>query len=317
MLTLLNAVYFPITDPTRIFYLVLVIILLAPIILERLHVPHIIGMILAGALIGEHGFHILERDSSFELFGEVGLFYIMFLAGLEMNMEDFKSIRVKATVLGVLAFLFPLCIGVWANLTLLEYGLMSGILLACLYASQTQNTYPIAIRYGLSKQRAVGIAVGGTAITDTLTLLVLAITAGSFRENTPNLFWVWLILKFIVAAIVITFLFPRVARWFFRRYRDPVLQNNFVISIVLQGAGVKTFIGMEGKLGAFQPGLALHRLLPHVSPLMNHLEFVGNALFIPYFLIGIGMLINVTSLFTHLYAQKVAGIMDAVTLEGK
>ena len=317
MLTLLNAGYFPITDPTWIFFLVLVIILLAPIILERLHVPHIIGMILAGALIGEHGFHILERDSSFELFGEVGLFYIMFLAGLEMNMEDFKSIRVKATVLGVLAFLFPLCIGVWANLTLLEYGLMSGILLACLYASHTLVTYPIAIRYGLSKQRAVGIAVGGTAITDTLTLLVLAITAGSLRENTPNLFWVWLILKFIVAAIVITFLFPRVARWFFRRYSDPVLQYIFVLSMVFLGAGVMAFIGMEGILGAFLVGLLLNRLIPHVSPLMNHLEFVGNALFIPYFLIGIGMLINVTSLFNHLYALKVAGIMVAVSLVGK
>ena len=317
MLTLLNAGYFPITDPTWIFFLVLVIILLAPIILERLHVPHIIGMILAGALIGEHGFHILERDSSFELFGEVGLFYIMFLAGLEMNMEDFKSIRVKATVLGVLAFLFPLCIGVWANLTLLEYGLMSGILLACLYASHTLVTYPIAIRYGLSKQRAVGIAVGGTAITDTLTLLVLAITAGSFRENPPNLFWVWLILKFIVAAIVITFLFPRVARWFFRRYSDPVLQYIFVLSMVFLGAGVMAFIGMEGILGAFLVGLLLNRLIPHVSPLMNHLEFVGNALFIPYFLIGIGMLINVTSLFNHLYALKVAGIMVAVSLVGK
>ncbi len=317
MLTLLNAGYFPITDPTWIFFLVLVIILLAPIILERLHVPHIIGMILAGALIGEHGFHILERDSSFELFGEVGLFYIMFLAGLEMNMEDFKSIRVKATVLGVLAFLFPLCIGVWANLTLLEYGLMSGILLACLYASHTLVTYPIAIRYGLSKQHAVGIAVGGTAITDTLTLLVLAITAGSFRENTPNLFWVWLILKFIVAAIVITFLFPRVARWFFRRYSDPVLQYIFVLSMVFLGAGVMAFIGMEGILGAFLVGLLLNRLIPHVSPLMNHLEFVGNALFIPYFLIGIGMLINVTSLFNHLYALKVAGIMVAVSLVGK
>lgn len=317
MLTLLNAGYFPITDPTWIFFLVLVIILLAPIILERLHVPHIIGMILAGALIGEHGFHILERDSSFELFGEVGLFYIMFLAGLEMNMEDFKSIRVKATVLGVLAFLFPLCIGVWANLTLLEYGLMSGILLACLYASHTLVTYPIAIRYGLSKQRAVGIAVGGTAITDTLTLLVLAITAGSFRENMPNLFWVWLILKFIVAAIVITFLFPRVARWFFRRYSDPVLQYIFVLSMVFLGAGVMAFIGMEGILGAFLVGLLLNRLIPHVSPLMNHLEFVGNALFIPYFLIGIGMLINVTSLFNHLYALKVAGIMVVVSLVGK
>ena len=114
-------IHFPITDPTWIFFLVLVIILFAPIILERLHIPHIIGMILAGVVIGEHGFNILARDSSFELFGKVGLYYIMFLAGLEMNMEDFKSIRVKATVLGLLAFIFPLAIGIWTNLYLLDY----------------------------------------------------------------------------------------------------------------------------------------------------------------------------------------------------
>ena len=118
MQTIFDFDCFPITDPTWIFFLVLVIILFAPIIFERLHIPHIIGMILAGAVVGEHGFHILERDSSFELFGQVGLYYIMFLAGLEMNMEDFKSIRVKATVLGVLAFLFPLSIGIFTPATL-------------------------------------------------------------------------------------------------------------------------------------------------------------------------------------------------------
>ena len=88
--TLRPEITFPITDPTWIFFLVLVIILFAPIVLERLRIPHIIGMILAGVMIGEHGFNILARDSSFELFGKVGLYYIMFLAGLEMNMEDFK-----------------------------------------------------------------------------------------------------------------------------------------------------------------------------------------------------------------------------------
>lgn len=139
------AEYLPITDPTWIFFLVLVIILFAPIILERLRIPHIIGMILAGVVIGEHGFNILVRDSSFELFGKVGLYYIMFLAGLEMNMEDFKSIRFKATVLGLLAFVFPLGIGIWTNLNILHYGMLTSVLLASMYASHTLIAYPIVI----------------------------------------------------------------------------------------------------------------------------------------------------------------------------
>ena len=317
MQTIMSFDCFPITDPTWIFFLELAIILFAPIILERLHIPHIIGMILAGVVIGEHGFNILVRDSSFELFGKVGLYYIMFLAGLEMNMEDFKSIRVKATVLGLLAFIFPLGIGIWTNMHILQYGLLTSVLLASMYASHTLITYPIAIRYGLSKQRAVGTAVGGTAVTDTLTLLVLAVISGMFKEDTSDMFWIWLVLKFIVTGAAITYTFPRIGRWFFRRYSEPVLQYIFVLSMVFLGAGLMELIGMEGILGAFLVGLVLNRLIPHVSPLMNHLEFVGNALFIPYFLIGVGMLINVRVLFGHIDSLKVASVMIVVALIGK
>lgn len=197
------------------FFLVLVIILFAPIVLERLRIPHIIGMILAGLVVGEHGFNILARDSSFELFGKVGLYYIMFLAGLEMNMEDFKSIRGKATVLGLLAFIFPLGIGIWTNQYLLGYGLMTSILLASMYASHTLIAYPIVIRYGINRQRAVSIAVGGTAVTDTLTLLVLAVIGGMYNESgDSDWFIVWLVLKVLVLTLIIMYSFPRIGRWF-------------------------------------------------------------------------------------------------------
>lgn len=309
---------FPITDPTWIFFLVLVIILFAPILLERLRIPHIIGMILAGLVVGEHGFNILARDSSFELFGKVGLYYIMFLAGLEMNMEDFKSIRMKATVLGLLAFIFPLGIGIWTNLHLLDYGLITSVLLASMYASHTLIAYPIVIRYGINRNRAVSIAVGGTAVTDTLTLLVLAVIAGMFNEKgISEMFWVWLVVKVVVLSVVIMYTFPRIGRWFFRRYTDNVVQFIFVLAMVFLGAGLMELIGMEGILGAFLAGLVLNRLIPHVSPLMSHLEFVGNALFIPYFLIGVGMLINVNVLFGHIDLIKVAGVMIVVALLGK
>ena len=170
---------FPITDPTWIFLLVLLIILFAPILLNRLRIPHIIGMILAGLVIGEHGFNILARDSSFELFGKVGLYYIMFLAGLEMNMSDFKQNRGKAVMLGLLAFIIPIMIGLVVNMTFLKYSLITSVLLASMYASHTLVAYPIVIRYGVSRHRSVSIAVGGTAVTDTLTLLVLSVVCCS------------------------------------------------------------------------------------------------------------------------------------------
>lgn len=307
----------PVTDPTWIFFLVLVIILFAPILLERLRIPHIIGMILAGIVVGEHGFNILARDSSFELFGKVGLYYIMFLAGLEMNMEDFKSIRVKATVLGILAFVIPLGIGIWTNLYLLDYALVTSVLLASMYASHTLIAYPIVIRYGINRQRAVSIAVGGTAVTDTLTLLVLAVIAGMYKGETSDMFLVWLVLKVVVLSVLIMLTFPRIGRWFFRRYSDQVVQYIFVMAMMFLGAALMELIGMEGILGAFLVGLVLNRLIPHVSPLMSHLEFVGNALFIPYFLIGVGMLINVNILFGHFDSIKVASVMIVVALTGK
>ena len=307
----------PITDPTWIFLLVLLIILFAPILLTKLRIPHIIGMILAGLAIGEHGFNILVRDSSFELFGKVGVYYIMFLAGLEMNMADFKKNRGKAVALGLLAFIIPIGIGMVTNVLLLKYSLITSILLASMYASHTLVAYPIVIRYGISRQRSVSIAVGGTAVTDTLTLLVLAVISGVFKGEAGGLFWLWLVVRFVVLGGLIMWLLPRVGRWFFRRYDDNVMQYIFVLAMVFLGAGLMELIGMEGILGAFLVGLVLNRLIPHVSPLMSHLEFVGNALFIPYFLIGVGMLIDVKVIFGGGDALKVAGVMIVVALGGK
>jgi len=307
----------PITDPTWIFLLVLLIILFAPILLTKLRIPHIIGMILAGLAIGEHGFNILVRDSSFELFGKVGVYYIMFLAGLEMNMADFKKNRGKAVALGLLAFIIPISIGMVTNVLLLKYSLITSILLASMYASHTLVAYPIVIRYGISRQRSVSIAVGGTAVTDTLTLLVLAVISGVFKGEAGGLFWLWLVVRFVVLGGLIMCLLPRVGRWFFRRYDDNVMQYIFVLAMVFLGAGLMELIGMEGILGAFLVGLVLNRLIPHVSPLMSHLEFVGNALFIPYFLIGVGMLIDVKVIFGGGDALKVAGVMIVVALGGK
>lgn len=304
--------YFPISDPTWIFFVVLGVILFAPMLLERLRIPSIVGMIFAGILIGPHGLHVLDRDSSFELFGKVGLYYIMFLASLEMNLQDVQKIKGRAFTLGMLSFAIPIVIGVGANHGLLGYGLAASVLMAAMYASHTLISYPIVLRYGISRRQTVSIAVGGTIVADTLTLLVLAVVGGMFKEHVAGLYWLWLLAKVVVLGLIIVFGFPPLGRWFFRRYDDGVVQYIFVLALVFLGAGLMEIVGMEGILGAFLVGIVLNRLIPPSSPLMSHVEFVGNALFIPYFLIGVGMLINVQALFGHAGAVVTALVMIAV-----
>lgn len=316
LMTALSA-YLPVTNPTWIFFLVLCIILFAPIILGRLRIPHIVGMILAGVVIGPYGLHVLDRDSSFELFGNVGLYYIMFLASLEMDLQHMKSIRWQALTLGLAAFVFPLTMGIISNVFLLKYGLVTSILLASMYASHTLIAYPIVIRYGVSRNRSVSIAVGGTIVTDTLTLLVLAFISGMFREEVHGWFGWLLLLKVISLSLAIIYSFPRIARWFFRRYNDAVLQFIFVMAMMFLSAGLMELIGMEGILGAFLAGIVLNPLIPRTAPLMHHLEFVGNALFIPYFLIGVGMIIDMRVLLGSGGALKVAAVMITIALSGK
>lgn len=306
----------PITDPTWIFFVVLSIILIAPMLLERLRIPSIVGMIFAGVLIGPHGFHVLDRDSSFELFGKVGMYYIMFLASLEMNLQDVQKTKSKAITLGLLSFIFPITLGFAANYTLLNYTIPACILMGAMYASHTLISYPIVMRHGLSRHSSVGIAVGGTIVADVLTLLVLAVVGGMFKEDATGWFWVRLVGEVVLIGLFIIYTFPKICRWFFRRYDESVVQYVFVLALVFLGAGLMEIVGIEGILGAFLVGIVLNRQIPPVSPLMSHIEFVGNALFIPYFLIGVGMLINLEAL-THLDALIVSGVMVVVALVTK
>ena len=308
--------YFPITDPTWIFFIVLSIILLAPMVLERLRVPSIVGMILAGIAIGPHGGEVLNRDASFELFGKVGLYYIMFLASLEMNLQDVEKIRWKALVFGLLTFAIPIVVGTAANLWILGTAAATAVLMGAMYASHTLLPYPIVLRYGVAQRLSVNLAVGSTIVADTLTLLVLAVVGGIFKEHTTGMYWVWLVVKIILIGAFIIYAFPRVSRWFFRRVNDGVVQYIFVLGMVVLGAGLMEIVGMEGILGAFLVGFVLNKQIPATSPLMNHIEFIGNALFIPYFLIGVGMLIDVSALM-DLRAVEVAVVMIVVSIGTK
>ena len=307
----------PVTDPTWIFLIVLVIILFAPLLLGKLRIPHIIGMILAGMAIGEYGFNILERDSSFELFGKVGLFYIMFLAGLEMDLEDFRKNKVKGFVFGILTFAVPMALGIWSSMSVLDFSLTTSILLSSMYASHTLVAYPIVSRYGIARQRSVNITIGGTVITVTLALVILAVISGMYNGTSDGWYWLRLFVQVVLLCLLIVFCFPMLGRWFLRKYDDPVMQFVFVLAMVFLGGGLMSLTGMEGILGAFLVGIVLNPLIPRVSPLMNRLEFVGNALFIPYFLIGVGMIIDIRSLFAGGTALKVAVVMTVVATASK
>ena len=308
---------FPVTEPTWIFLGVLSIVLFAPLLFNRLRLPHIIGMILAGLLIGPNGLNILERDDSFELFGKVGLYYIMFLASLEINMQEMKQAKGGALLMGLAVFSIPIILGLLTNRLILKYDFVASLLLASMYASYTLISYPIVARYGLSRLRCVNFVVGGAMITDTLTLFVLAVVAGTFSGEASVWFVLLMLAKLLLVGAVIIFAFPRIARYFFRNYNDSVIQYIFVMVMLFLGAGMMELAGMEGILGAFITGLVLNRLIPHSSPLMRRIDFVGNAIFIPFFLIGVGMMIDVGVLFKGGSSLVVAAVMIATALTGK
>lgn len=280
-----------------VFFTVLIIILFAPIVMGKLRIPHIIGMVLAGIAIGKYGFNILERDSSFELFGRVGLLYIMFLAGLEMDFAGLKRNLRNVCIFGFLTFSIPFVLMYFTGACLLHYQRLASILLCCIMATNTLIAYPVVTRYGLHKHDVSVLSVGASMLSLLMSLVVVAAVVGMHDGNGDTLFWIFFALKFVGYCVGIFFIIRFLARWFLRRYSDSVMQFIFVLSMMFFSASLCELIGLEGILGAFFCGLILNRFIPAISPLMNRLEFIGNALFIPYFLIGVGMLINLRLLF--------------------
>lgn len=307
----------PLTDPVLKFLLILVIILAAPLILNRLKIPHLLGLIIAGAIIGPHGFNLVLRDSSIILSGTAGLLYIMFLAGLEIDMGDFKKNSFRSLVFGLYTFIIPMALGTATGLYILNFSLETSILLASMFASHTLIAYPIISKLGIAKDRAVSITIGGTMITDTLALLVLTIIVGIATNATGDHFWTKLSLSVVAFALFMIIVFPIIARWFFKKVQDNISQYIFVLVMVFFGAYLAQLAGMEAIIGSFLAGLTLNRLIPHSSPLMHRVEFIGNSIFIPFFLIGVGMLINYRAFFDGFETIKVGIVMIIVATAAK
>ena len=313
----LAAITLPLTDPVLKFLLILVIILAAPLLLNKLRIPHLLGLIIAGAIIGPNGFNLVLRDSSIILSGTAGLLYIMFLAGLEIDLGDFKKNKWKSLPFGMYTFLVPMALGTLVGLYVLNFSMLTSILLASMFASHTLIAYPIISKLGITKDKAVGITVGGTMITDTLALLVLTVIVEMAVGDVDDWFWYRLGAAIILFFAFVMIVFPIVGRWFFKRCEDNVSQYIFVLVMVFLGAYLAELAGLESIIGAFLAGMALNRLIPSTSPLMNRVEFLGNAIFIPFFLIGVGMLIDYRAFFTNWDTIKVGAVMIVVATVAK
>lgn len=319
MLTLLKVSQFdlPLEDPVLKFLIVLIIILSAPLLLNKIKVPHLLGLIIAGAVVGPNGFNILTRDSSIVVTGTTGLLYIMFLAGLEIDLAEFKKNKYKSMGFGAYTFVIPFVFGITAAHFILEYNWLTSFLFASIFSSHTLISYPLVSKLEVVKNRAVNVTVGGTVITDILALLVLAIVVGMTTGEVNTAFWIKLSVGIIIFALIVLIGFPIIARWFFKKVSDKISQYIFVLVMIYFAALLAELAGIEAIIGAFLAGLALNKLIPHTSSLMNRVEFVGNAIFIPFFLISVGMLIDVTVFFKDLETIKVAALMITISIGGK
>lgn len=306
----------PLADPVLKFLIILAIILASSLLLNKLKIPHLLGLIVAGAIIGPYGFNLIMRDSSIIMSGTAGLLYIMFLAGLEIDMGDFRRNSLRSLTFGLYTFIIPMLLGTAVSLWVFRFNILSSVLLASMFASHTLIAYPIISRLGITRDKSVSITVGGTMITDTLSLLVLTIIVGMATGNVNDSFWMRLSISVVLFAAVVLFIFPIIARYFFKRVNDSIAQYIFVLAMVFLGAFLAQLAGMESIIGAFLTGLALNRFIPLSSPLMNRVEFVGNAIFIPFFLISVGMLVDYRA-FTSWETVKVGLVMIIVATLAK
>lgn len=308
----------PLHNSVLIFSLILFIILLSPIVLRKLNIPGIIGLIISGVVIGPHGLGILERNSAVDLFSTIGLLYIMFIAGLELDLNEFRANRNKSFVFGLFTFVLPLVIGFPVCHYLLGYDLNASLLTASMFSTHTLVAYPIVSKLGVTKNQAVAVAVGGTILTDTAVLIILAVILGNAQGNLNGEFWIRLGISLVIFSVIMFAVIPRIAKWFFRKLESEKHSHYiFVLSVVFFAAFLAEAAGVEGIIGAFVAGLALNKLIPHSSALMNRIEFMGNSLFIPFFLISVGMVVDISVIMNGPTALIVAGTLTAVALFGK
>lgn len=290
---------FPIKNPILVFSIILLIILFSPIILKRINIPSLIGLIISGIIIGPYGVNLIEKNSAVELFSTIGLLYIMFIAGLELDLNLFIANRKKSIIFGFLTFIIPITLGFLVFYYFLNYGFIASFLISSMFATQTLVAYPIVSRLGVSKNEAVAITVGATIFTDTAVLINLAIIKNVNNVNIDSSFWISLGVSLILFLLVMFIVIPRIAKSFFQKHEGEKYSHYiFVLFILFLSSFLAQASGLEPIIGAFAAGIVLNSIIPHSSALMNRIEFMGNSLFIPFFLISVGMIIDIKVLFS-------------------
>lgn len=308
----------PFQNPVLVFALVLFIILLSPILLRKLKIPGIIGLIISGVIIGPHGINFLEQNSAVKLFSTIGLLYIMFIAGLELDLKEFQRNKNKSMAFGFLTFIIPLAIGLPVCYYLLNYNFTASLLIASMFSTHTMVSYPIVSRFGISKNEAVAITVGGTILTDTAVLILLAIILSSSNGGLSMGFWLQMGASLAIFSGIMFWIIPKVTAWFFQKLESEKTSHYiFVLSVVFFSAFLAELAGVESIIGAFVAGLALNKLIPYSSTLMNRIEFIGQSIFIPFFLISVGMLVDIKVLMNGPTAGVIAITLSIVALLGK
>lgn len=309
----------PFANPVLIFTILLLVVLLAPILLKRFNVPSIIGLIVAGVIIGPYGLNWIDNtQGGVEMFSTIGLLYIMFIVGLELELGEFVQHRNKSLTFGFYTFIIPLLIGYPVCHYLLGYDVNASFLTASMFSTHTLVAYPIVSRLGIARNQAVAITVGGTILTDTAVLIILALVLSNSTGGLDMGFLLKLVISLVIFSVIIFFITPRIARWFFQKAESEKYSNFIFVLFVVFSAGFLVELGgIEPIIGAFAAGLALNKLIPHSSALMNRIEFFGNALFIPIFLISVGMLVDISVVLDGPRTLVVAVTLTLVALAGK
>lgn len=308
----------PLNEPVIVFTILITIILIAPIVFRKFRIPGIVGLIISGMIIGPHGIHLLESGESVKLLSTSGLLYLMFLVGLELDLRDLLRNRNKSIVFGALTFFIPLAFGFLVAHFLLSYNLLGSLLIASMFSTHTLIAYPIASRLGITRSEAVTITIGGTIITDTAVLVLLAFISAATQGAFTIIFWIQIVLSISVFSFLILWGVPKISIWFFKNLEgESGAQYIFVLVMLFISALLARAAGIEPIIGAFLAGLALSGLIPPTSALMNRISFIGNNLFIPVFLISVGMMVDLSVFFNGFGALVFAITMVVVAIASK
>ena len=304
-----------ITNPLIIIALLLAIVLVVPMVCRKIRIPSIVGFIIVGCIVGPNGLHLFQGSDAIQALGKIGILYIMLQVGIEVDINDFRQHRNYSFLFGFYSFIVPFVLGVLSGLALGFNGVTS-TLLGAMYGSHTLMTYPIVSRYGVQKNSAVNIAVGGTMLTISLALFVLAIIKSNFIY-TDAMTTGTLIARVVLTVVLITIVFPWLVQRFFKHTQDPNTGFLVVLTVMVVSALLADWAGLEGILGAFICGASMNKLVPNLSPVMMRINFVGNNIFVPLFLLGVGFLIDASLIWNSWTTLIIAVVMVATKLIGK